>query len=106
MGINSYNIITAEQAKAMLDKQQAHILLDVRTQQEFDEGHIVGAVLIPHTEIMSRAKTELTDTAATILVYCRSGVRSKQAAQALADLGYTKVYEFGGITDWPYETVD
>ena len=102
---NSYRQITPEEAKTMMDEQEGYILLDVRTQAEFDEGHIEGAVLIPDTEITDRAETELTDKEGTILVYCRSGRRSKLAAQALADLGYVSVYEFGGIIDWPYEIV-
>lgn len=80
-------------------------MLDVRSQEEFDEGHIEGAIVIPDTEIADRAETQLTDKEATILIYCRSGRRSKLAAQALADLGYTNIYEFGGIIDWPYEIV-
>lgn len=102
---SSYKQITPEEAKAMMDKQEDDILLDVRSQEEFDEGHIEGAIVIPDTEIADRAEAELTDKEATILVYCRSGRRSKLAAQALADLGYTNIYEFGGINDWPYETV-
>ena len=102
---SSYKQITPEEAKTMMDEQENYILLDVRTQEEFDEGHIEGAVVIPDTEIADRAEAELTDQEATILVYCRSGRRSKLAAQALADLGYTNIYEFGGIIDWPYEIV-
>jgi phage shock protein E len=100
-----YMQITADEAKAMIDGEEDYTILDVRTQPEYDEGHIEGAYLIPDTEINSRAEEELIDKDATILVYCRSGRRSKLAAQALADLGYTNVYEFGGIIDWPYETV-
>lgn len=102
---SNYKQITPEEAKTMMDKQEDYILLDVRSQEEFDEGHIEGAIVIPDTEITDRAEAELTDKEATILVYCRSGRRSKLAAQALADLGYTSIYEFGGIIDWPYETV-
>lgn len=101
----SYKLITPEEAKAMMDKQEEYILLDVRTQDEFDEGHIEGAIVIPDTEIADQAEAELTDKESTILVYCRSGRRSKLAAQMLADLDYTNIYEFGGIIDWPYETV-
>ncbi|MEL7624432.1 MAG: rhodanese-like domain-containing protein [Clostridiales bacterium] len=100
---NSYISINAEEAKEMMDEEASHILLDVRTQAEYDEGHIPGAILIPDTEIKDRAEEELADKEAVILVYCRSGRRSKVAAQALADLGYTGIYEFGGIIDWPYE---
>lgn len=105
MNTGSYKQITAEQARAMMDEQEEYILLDVRTQAEFDEGHIEGAIVIPDTEISNLAEDKLTDTDATILVYCRSGRRSKLAAQTLADLGYANIYEFGGIIDWPYETV-
>lgn len=101
MESNSYQQITPEEAKTIMDEQTGYTLLDVRTQSEFDEGHIEGAILIPDTEIASRAETELTDKGATILVYCRSGRRSKLAAQALADLGYTNVHEFGGIISKP-----
>ncbi len=100
---NIYASINAEEAKRMMDEGESYILLDVRTQSEYDEGHIPGAILIPDTEIKDRAEGELMDKAAVILVYCRSGRRSKVAAQALADLGYTGIYEFGGIIDWPYE---
>lgn len=101
----NYKQITPEEANAMMDEQEDYILLDVRSQEEFDEGHIEGAIVIPDTEIADRAEAELTDKESTILVYCRSGRRSKLAAQALADLGYTNIFEFGGIIDWPYETV-
>ena len=94
---------TAEEAKEIMDSQEGYIILDVRTQAEYDEGHIPGAVLIPNTEIEDRAEGELPDKDQLILVYCRSGNRSKQAAQILARLGYTNIKEFGGIIDWPYE---
>lgn len=103
--VGSYITTTAEKAKTMMDEQKGYILLDVRTQEEFDEGHIEGAILIPDTEIRDRAGTELPDKDATILIYCRSGRRSKLAAQDLVDLGYTHVYEFGGILNWPYAVV-
>lgn len=98
-----YVNITAEEAKQIMDDTEGYLILDVRAQEEYDEGHIPGAVVIPHTEVAARAETELPDKAQVILVYCRSGRRSKLAAQALADLGYTNVKEFGGIIDWPYE---
>ena len=98
-----YVNITAEEAKEIMDSQEGYIILDVRTQAEYDEGHIPGAVLIPNTEIEDRAGGELPDKDQLILVYCRSGNRSKQAAQILARLGYTNIKEFGGIIDWPYE---
>lgn len=98
-----YVNITAEEAKEIMDSQEGYIILDVRTQAEYDEGHIPGAVLIPNTEIEDRAGGELPDKDQLILVYCRSGNRSKQASQILARLGYTNIKEFGGIIDWPYE---
>ena len=98
-----YVSITAEQAKEIMDTEEGFVILDVRTQEEYDEGHIPGAVLIPNTEIEARAEEALPDKDQLILVYCRSGRRSKLAAQILADLGYTNVKEFGGILDGPYE---
>ena len=95
--------ITAEEAKKIMDTEDGYLILDVRTREEYDEGHIPGAVLIPNTEIENRAEEEFSDKEQWILVYCRSGRRSKLAAQILADLGYTNVKEFGGILDWPYE---
>jgi rhodanese-related sulfurtransferase len=100
-----YAKITAEEAKQMMDDGDGFILLDVRTEEEFAESHIEGAILIPDTEIAERASDELPDPDAQILVYCRSGRRSAQAADALTQLGYTSVYDFGGIIDWPYETI-
>ena len=76
----------------------------MRTQEEYNEGHIPGATQISHEEIEEKAKDVLTDKDQLILVYCRSGRRSKIAAEALAELGYTNIKEFGGIIDWPYET--
>ena len=98
-----YVNITAEEAKEIMDTQTNYIILDVRTQEEYDAGHIPGAVLIPNTEIEARAEKELPDKDQLILVYCRSGNRSKQAAEILVKLGYTNIKEFGGINDWPYE---
>lgn len=94
--------ITAEEAKAVMDDTEGYVILDVRTQEEYEQGHIPGAMVIPHTEVAARAETELPDKAQVILLYCRSGRRSKLAAQALAELGYANVKEFGGIQDWPY----
>ena len=99
-----YVNITAEEAKQIMDTEEGYIILDVRTQEEYDESHIPGAILIPHTEIEARAEEVLTDKNQLILVYCRSGRRSKIAAEALLELGYTNIKEFGGIIDWPYET--
>ena len=98
-----YVNITAEEAKQIMDSEEGYIILDVRTQEEYDQGHIPGAVLIPNTEIEARAKDELPDKDQLILVYCRSGNRSKKAAEILVELGYTNIKEFGGIIDWPYE---
>jgi rhodanese-related sulfurtransferase len=100
----TYVCITPEQAKELMDTEQNYIILDVRTQQEYDLGHIPGALLIPNEVIREQAENTLKDKDQLILVYCRSGRRSKEAAQVLADLGYTNVKEFGGIIDWPYQT--
>ena len=99
-----YMNITAQEAKEIMDTQEGYIILDVREQDEFDQGHIPGAILIPNTEIEVKAEKLLTDKDQLILVYCRSGRRSKLAAEALVELGYTNIKEFGGIIDWPYET--
>lgn len=101
----TYEQITAEQAKNLMDTETGYVIIDARTEEEFAEGHIEGAILIPEYEIADRAEQELPDKAQLILVYCRSGRRSKIASQALADLGYTNVKEFGGIIDWPYGIV-
>ena len=98
-----YTQITQEEAKNIMDSGEEHIILDVREQDEFDEGHIPGAILIPYTEIDAKAEEMLPDKDALILVYCRSGRRSKIASESLANLGYTNVKEFGGIIDWEYE---
>lgn len=102
---NTYEQITQIKAKEIMDSGEEYILLDVRTKEEFDDGHIEGAILIPDFEIEERAETELPDKDALILVYCRSGRRSKNAASILAALGYTNVKEFGGINDWAYGVV-
>ncbi len=102
---NSYEQITPQQAKELMEKEAGYIIIDARTQEEFDEGHIQGAIMIPEYEIAQRAEKELPDKDQLILVYCRSGRRSKIASQELVDLGYTNVKEFGGIIDWPYEIV-
>ena len=99
-----YMNINAEEAKKIMDTESSYIILDVRTQEEYDEAHIPGAIVIPNTEIEARAESELPDKDQMILVYCRSGRRSKLAADILVELGYTNIYEFGGIIDWPYET--
>ena len=104
-GPASYDQISGAEAKALMDSESGYIILDVREQYEYDEGHIPGAILIPYGEIADRAEKELPDKDQLILVYCRSGRRSKIAAEELVKLGYTNVKEFGGIIDWEYETV-
>lgn len=101
----TYEQITAEKAKEIMDTEKDYIIIDARTEAEYAEGHIAGAILIPEYEIADRAEGELPDKDALILVYCRSGRRSKIASAELVKLGYTNVKEFGGIIDWPYDTV-
>ena len=98
-----YVNITAEEAKQIMDSEEGYIILDVRTQEEYDQRHIPGAIVISHEEIAEKAEKVLTDKEQLILVYCRSGRRSKIAAEVLVELGYTNIKEFGGIIDWPYE---
>ena len=102
---NSYEQITPAEAKEIMDERDGYVILDVRTQEEYDEAHIDGAILIPDYEIVAKAESVLKDNDQLILVYCRSGRRSKNAASELVSLGYTNVKEFGGIIDWPYETI-
>jgi rhodanese-related sulfurtransferase len=99
-----YRRVSAEEAKQMMDGGNV-IVLDVRTQQEFAEGHIQEAVLLTDSDIAARAGEVLPDKDATILVYCRSGRRSEMAANKLVEMGYTGIHDFGGIIDWPYEVV-
>ena len=98
-----YVNITAAEAKRIMDSEEGYIILDVRTQEEYDQGHIPGAILIPDTEVEVTAEEVLTDKDQLLLVYCRSGRRSKLASEILVELGYTNIKEFGGIIDWPYE---
>lgn len=98
-------VIDAQTAKALMDENPEAVILDVRTQEEYAEGHIEGALLMPYTDIPAVAEAQLPDKDALILVYCRSGRRSAIAAQSLVDLGYTQVKDFGGINDWPYDIV-
>ena len=98
-----YVNITAEEAKQIMESCEGYIILDARTKEEYDQGHIPGAIVISHEEIAEKAEEVLPDKDQLILVYCRSGRRSKIAAEALAELGYTNIREFGGIIDWPYE---
>ena len=104
-GSATYDQISGAEAKALMDSESGYIIIDARTQEEYDEGHIPGAILIPEYEIADRAEKEIPDKDQLILVYCRSGRRSKIAAEELVKLGYTNVKEFGGIIDWEYETV-
>ena len=100
---DGYQQITQEEAKEMMDNQEV-IILDVREQDEYDSGHIPGAVLLPVGTIDETTAAEvIPEKDATVLVYCRSGNRSKTASSTLAGLGYTNIYEFGGINTWPYE---
>ncbi len=101
-----YRKISPQLAKQMMDSQEVVTIVDVRTQGEYDQGHIRNAILIPNESITTEEKPELLpDKEATILVYCRSGNRSAQAARKLVALGYTNIYDFGGVTTWPYELV-
>lgn len=100
----SYRQISQEEAKKMMDTQEV-VILDVREQDEYNSGHIPGAVLLPVGTIdEDTAAAVIPEKDTTVLVYCRSGNRSKTASAALAELGYTNVCEFGGIKTWPYET--
>ena len=104
-GSASYDQISGAEAKAFMDSESGYIIIDARTQEEYDQGHIPGAIMIPEYEIADRAENELPDKDQLILVYCRSGRRSKIAAEELVKLGYTNVKEFGGIIDWEHEIV-
>ena len=103
--MNSYKQISQEQAKEMMAKEDGHVVVDVRRQDEYDAGHIPGAILIPNESIGTEQPERLPDLNQIILIYCRSGNRSKQAAQKLFDMGYRNIYEFGGIIDWTGEIV-
>ena len=100
-----YQQITQEKAKEMMQADDDHVIVDVRRQYEFDGGHIPGAILIPNESIGTERPKELPDLDQIIMIYCRSGRRSKEASQKLADMGYTHIYEFGGIIDWTGEVV-
>lgn len=101
----TYRQISQDQAKEMMARDDGHIILDVRRQDEYDGGHIPGAVLLPNESIGTERPVQLPDLQQIILVYCRTGRRSKEASQKLADMGYVNVYEFGGINDWTGEIV-
>jgi rhodanese-related sulfurtransferase len=102
---NSYRQISQDEAKTMMARDDGHVIVDVRRQDEYDAGHIPGAVLIPNESIGTERPAALPDLDQIILIYCRSGNRSKQAAQKLAEMGYTNIYEFGGINTWTGEIV-
>ena len=101
----SYRQINMDEAITMMEEESSYIILDVRTPEEFADKHIPGAINIPNETISTEEIPELPDKDQLILVYCRSGNRSKQASEKLAALGYTNIVEFGGINDWPRETV-
>lgn len=102
---DNYTQIDQETAKLMMEVDDGHVIVDVRREDEYAKGHIPGAILIPNESIGTEQPAELPDLEQIILVYCRSGRRSKEASQKLADIGYTNVYEFGGIVDWTGEIV-
>jgi len=95
--------VSAEDAKKMMDENSAYVILDVREQEEYEQGHIENALLLPDHDVLTKAESLLKNKDELILVYCRSGRRSKLAASDLVKLGYTNVVEFGGLIDWPYE---
>ena len=103
-GKAAYHKISAKEAYEMMASQEV-VVVDVRTREEYDGGHIENAVLVPNESIGSEMPETLPDKEATLLIYCRSGRRSKDAAQKLLALGYQSVYDFGGVIDWPYELV-
>lgn len=102
--VAEYKKINAQEAKVMIENENITIL-DVRTKEEYEGGHIKGAILLPNTEVKSKAEEVVPDKNVNVLVYCRSGNRSAQAAKVLLELGYTNVYDAGGIIDWPYEVI-
>lgn len=99
-----YQQITPQEAKQIMDQETDIVILDVRTQEEYDSGHIKDAVCLPNEDILSEPDV-LPDKAQKILVYCRSGKRSKKAARKLANMGYENILEFGGILDWPHTEI-
>ncbi len=103
--MKTYRQISQEEAKEMMLREDGHIVVDVRRRDEYDAGHIPGAILIPNEDIGTTPPEALPDFDQIILIYCRSGNRSKQAAAKLAAMGYTHLLEFGGILTWPFETV-
>ena len=100
---NTYEQITQEEAKKIMDEQEGYVIVDARTQEEFETGHIPNAICIPNETISENVVEQLPNKDQLILIYCRSGNRSKKAADKLVQLGYTNIKEFGGIITWPYE---
>lgn len=100
----SFKTITTEEGKKMMDEEEVKVV-DVRTKEEYESGHIPGAILIPNETISENLPQELPDLKEKIVVYCRSGRRSDEAAKKLADLGYENIFDMGGLNDWPYEVV-
>lgn len=100
-----YRRITPQEAKTFMDGGEPSVVLDVRTSDEYEQGHIEGALLIPMDQLASKASTELPNKEEIILVYCRSGNRSATAARELISQGYTNVFDFGGINNWPYDVI-
>lgn len=98
-------LLTAEEAKKRLDADKKIVIVDVRTKEEYIENHIPNALLLPVDTISEKAATVTPDKTKTYFIYCRSGNRSATAASMLIQMGYTSIYDFGGIIDWPYETV-
>lgn len=105
VGGTAYHKIDAEAVKTMLDQETGIVLVDVRRPDEYAQGHIPEAINIPNETIGTAAQDALPDKEATLVVYCRSGVRSRQASGKLVDMGYRAVYDMGGIIHWPYDTV-
>ena len=103
-GKAAYHKLSAEEAYEMMVSQEV-VIVDVRTPEEYDGGHIPNAILVPNESIGDDMPEALPDKEATLLIYCRSGRRSKEASEKLLKLGYKSIYEFGGVIDWPYELV-
>ena len=101
----TYRQISQEEAQRIMGREEGYVIVDVRREDEFVSGHIPGAILIPNESIEDTPPAQLPDRDQLILIYCRSGNRSKQASQKLADMGYTNIVEFGGINTWPGEVV-
>ncbi len=104
-GSQSFEVISAREAKDMLDNDSSIVLIDVREQDEYLDEHIPNAVLLPLGELESRLVGKYPDKSTTFIIYCRSGNRSNEAAEIFVELGYTNVYDMGGIIDWPYTTI-